>query len=140
MKKIVRSGKNIVRKTKIYSVDWLRDGFCYRTTIECKWEDVLECKKVARVLGEMPCDVIQEAEVSVKYQRYIEKECEVAERMLKFENIALPASFDFFSLDSLSYEAREKLNRYHPTSIGQASRISGVSPADISVLLLNFAK
>lgn len=96
--------------------------------------------EVARVLGEMPCDVIQEAEVSVKYQRYIEKECEVAERMLKFENIALPASFDFFSLDSLSYEAREKLNRYHPTSIGQASRISGVSPADISVLLLNFAK
>ena len=96
--------------------------------------------EVAKVLGEMPCDVIQEAEVSVKYQRYIEKECEVAERMLKFENIALPASFDFFSLDSLSYEAREKLNRYHPTSIGQASRISGVSPADISVLLLNFAK
>lgn len=52
MKKIIGSGKKMVRKTKIYSVDWLRDGFCYRTTRGCKWEDVLECKKVARLLGE----------------------------------------------------------------------------------------
>lgn len=84
-------------------------------------------------------DVAQEVEISVKYERYIEKEKEVAGRLLKFENVPLPADYDFFSLAALSYECREKLNRYRPSTLGQASRISGVSPADISVLLLTFA-
>jgi len=85
-------------------------------------------------------EVKHEVETVVKYQRYIEKEQEVANRILKFENIALPADFDYFSLTALSYECREKLNRYRPSTIGQASRISGVSPADVSVLLLTFAR
>ena len=76
----------------------------------------------------------------IKYQRYIEKEQEVANRILKFEDIPLPADYDYFTLTALSYECREKLNRYRPTTIGQASRISGISPADISVLLLAFAR
>jgi tRNA uridine 5-carboxymethylaminomethyl modification enzyme len=85
-------------------------------------------------------EVCQEVETSIKYQRYIEKEQEVAGRILKFEDIHLPSDFDYFTLSALSYECREKLNRYRPVSIGQASRISGVSPADISVLLLTFAR
>ena len=85
-------------------------------------------------------EVKQEVETQIKYQRYIEKEQEVANRILKFEDIPLPADFDYFSLTALSYECREKLNRYHPISIGQASRISGISPADVSVLLLTFAR
>lgn len=85
-------------------------------------------------------EVKHEVETVVKYQRYIEKEQEVANRILKFEDIALPADFDYFSLSALSYECREKLNRYRPSTIGQASRISGVSPADVSVLLLTFAR
>jgi len=85
-------------------------------------------------------EVKQEVETQIKYQRYIEKEQEVANRILKFEDISLPTDFDYFSLTALSYECREKLNRYHPQSIGQASRISGISPADISVLLLSFAR
>ena len=85
-------------------------------------------------------EVKQEVETLIKYKRYIEKEQEVAGRILKFEDIALPADYDYFSLTALSYECREKLNRYHPLSIGQASRISGISPADISVLLLTFAR
>lgn len=85
-------------------------------------------------------EVQQEAETLIKYQRYIEKEQEVANRILKFEDIALPQDYDYFTLTALSYEAREKLSRYKPISIGQASRISGVSPADISVLLITFAK
>ena len=85
-------------------------------------------------------EIVQEAEVSIKYQRYIEKEQEVAGRILKFEDIALPTDYDYFSLSALSYECREKLNRYRPVTIGQASRISGISPADISVLLLTFAR
>ena len=94
---------------------------------------------VADAVVQLPAEVVQEVETAIKYQRYIEKEQEVANRILKFEDIALPTDYDYFSLAALSYECREKLNRYRPTSIGQASRISGVSPADISVLLLTFA-
>ena len=96
--------------------------------------------EVAVAISVLPAEVVQEVEATIKYQRYIEKEQEVANRILKFEEIALPADFDYFSLEALSYEAREKLRRYHPVSIGQASRISGVSPADISVLLLAFTR
>ncbi len=85
-------------------------------------------------------EVKQEVETVIKYQRYIEKEQEVANRILKFEDVPLPTDYDYFTLSALSYECREKLNRYHPTTIGQASRISGISPADVSVLLLTFAR
>lgn len=95
---------------------------------------------VADAIASLPPEVVQEAETEVKYQRYIEKEQEVANRILKFEDIALPTDYDYFQLSALSYECREKLNRYHPSTLGQASRISGVSPADISVLMLTFAR
>ena len=81
-------------------------------------------------------DVVSATEILLKYQRYIEKESDVANCILKFEDIELPADFDYFALQSLSYEAREKLSKMQPRTIGQASRISGVSPADISVLLI----
>ena len=95
---------------------------------------------VAQAVGELPKEVVEEVEITMKYQRYIEKEQEVANRILKFEEILLPQNVDYFSMTTLSYEAREKLSKYRPQSIGQASRISGVSPADITVLLLAFAK
>lgn len=82
-------------------------------------------------------EVFSSAEILLKYQRYIEKEHDVAERILKFEDIPLPAGFDYYSLTALSYEAREKLSKMQPSTIGQASRISGVSPADVSVLLIH---
>lgn len=81
-------------------------------------------------------EVVNATEIALKYQRYIEKEQDVAGRILKFEDVQLPADFDYFTLQSLSYEAREKLTKLKPCTIGQASRISGVSPADISVLLI----
>lgn len=92
------------------------------------------------ILSSVPEDVKNAVEVEIKYKRYIEKEREAASRMLKFEDVLLPTDYDYFSLEMLSYEAREKLTRNHPANIGQASRISGVSPADISVLLLVFAR
>lgn len=76
------------------------------------------------------------AEISLKYKRYIEKEQDVANKILKFEEVALRPDIDYFSITALSYEAREKLTKFKPATIGQASRISGVSPADISVLLI----
>ena len=95
---------------------------------------------VAEAMSALPLEVVQEVETSIKYQRYIEKEQEVANRILKFEDIPLPAGCDYFQMEALSYEAREKLSRYRPVTIGQASRISGVSPADVSVLLMAFAR
>ena len=89
---------------------------------------------------EVRSDTVSATEVQLKYQRYIEKEHDVANRILKFENVQLPDDFDYFTLQSLSYEAREKLTKMRPRTIGQASRISGVSPADVSVLLIAFNK
>ena len=81
-------------------------------------------------------DSVSATEIQLKYQRYIEKEQDVASRIVKFEDIILPAEIDYFSLKALSYEAREKLTKMRPSTLGQASRISGVSPADVSVLLI----
>lgn len=76
------------------------------------------------------------AEILMKYSRYIEKESEVAQKILKHENLPLPTDIDYRSITALSFEAREKLSSMRPQTIGQASRISGVSPADVSVLLI----
>ena len=83
---------------------------------------------------------LEYAEVLLKYQNYIDKEQEVANKLLKYENMPLKDDFDYFSLQSLSYEAREKLTKMKPKTVGQASRISGVSPADISVLIIYLTK
>lgn len=81
-------------------------------------------------------ELIEEVEISIKYDSYIKKEEENASRLSKYENLPLKYDFDYKSLLSLSYEAREKLSRLRPATLGQASRIPGVSPADISVLLV----
>lgn len=96
--------------------------------------------QLAEAMAHASAEVVQEVETAIKYQRYIEKEQEVASRLLKFEDVSLPADFDYFQLSALSYESREKLNRYRPSTLGQASRVSGISPADLTVLLLAFAR
>ena len=81
-------------------------------------------------------ECLEEAEIQIKYDSYIQKEYELAEKLNRLENIKLPIEFDYHSIQSLSYECREKLNRYKPETLGQASRISGISPADINVLAI----
>ena len=81
-------------------------------------------------------ECLEEAEIQIKYDSYIQKENELAEKLARLENVRLPKDFDFHTIQSLSYESREKLNRYHPETLGQASRISGISPADINVLAI----
>ena len=85
-------------------------------------------------------ECLEYSEMLVKYQNYIDKEQDVANKILKYETVPLKEDFDYFSLQSLSYEAREKLSKMRPKTIGQASRISGVSPADISVLIIYLSK
>lgn len=81
-------------------------------------------------------ECVEEAEILVKYDSYITKENELADKLNRLENVKLPIDFDYHSLTSLSYESREKLIRYKPETLGQASRISGISPADINVLAI----
>lgn len=85
-------------------------------------------------------DEIQLAETLVKYEGYIQREREMAEKMQRLEYVKLDSAFDYHGLPSLSMEAREKLSRIRPENLGQASRISGVSPADISVLLIKLGR
>jgi len=81
-------------------------------------------------------EILEEAEILIKYEGYIKKEQEIAEKLSRFDDMPLKADFDYLSLSSLSTEARQKLSRIRPATIGQASRISGISPSDISVLLV----
>jgi tRNA uridine 5-carboxymethylaminomethyl modification enzyme len=87
----------------------------------------------AHALGK---EVMEQAEIQVKYSGYITKERNNADKLQRLENIKIPQGFDYSKLKSLSYEAREKLRAIRPVTISQASRISGVSPSDISVLLV----
>ncbi|MDR3351413.1 MAG: tRNA uridine-5-carboxymethylaminomethyl(34) synthesis enzyme MnmG [Prevotellaceae bacterium] len=87
-----------------------------------------------------PLEVVEAAEILIKYSGYIEREHLLADKMNRLENIRIPASFNFDKLSSLSIESRIKLNRHRPETIGHASRIPGVSPADISVLLVYFGR
>ena len=81
-------------------------------------------------------EIIEQAEIHLKYAGYIEKEKNNADKLNRLENVVIPATFNYSKVKSLSFEAREKLTKIQPTSISQASRISGVSPSDISVLLV----
>lgn len=91
-------------------------------------------------LNQYDTESIQLAEVELKYAGYIKKEQEMVDKMNRLEDVKLRENFDYDSLNSLSSEAREKLGRIKPMTIGQASRISGVSPADISVLLVHMGR
>ena len=90
--------------------------------------------------NEMNAEMIEEAEIQIKYKGYIEREKFIAEKLRRLENISIPYDFDFHSMNSLTIEARQKLSRIRPTTIGQASRIPGVSPADVNVLLIKFGR
>jgi len=81
-------------------------------------------------------EVFESAEILLKYSGYIDRETVLAEKMVRLEAVHISDSLDFSSLESLSTEARQKLERIRPKTIGQASRIPGVSPSDINVLLV----
>ncbi|MBR4951756.1 MAG: tRNA uridine-5-carboxymethylaminomethyl(34) synthesis enzyme MnmG [Alistipes sp.] len=99
-------------------------------------------KKLLKYIAEndLSSEIIEQAEIQTKYRGYIERERYYAEKMHRLENITIPESFDYNALQSLTIEARQKLTRIRPTTLGQASRIPGVSPADINVLLVKFGR
>jgi tRNA uridine 5-carboxymethylaminomethyl modification enzyme len=101
-------------------------------------EDMQKVASVADYIEahDLDYDVLQQTEIQVKYSGYIEKEKNNADKLNRLEGIRIPENFDYAKLKSLSFEAREKLTSIRPATVSQASRISGVSPNDISVLLV----
>ena len=85
-------------------------------------------------------EIIEQAEIQIKYRGYIEKEKNNADKLQRLEDIKIPKHFDYDSLASLSFEAKEKLNSIRPSTLSQASRISGINPSDISVLLVKMGR
>ena len=81
-------------------------------------------------------EILDSSEISIKYKGYIQRERQMADKIMRLENLSIPEDFDFDRVESLSIECRQKLKKYAPRTIAQASRISGVSPADISVLMI----
>ena len=85
-------------------------------------------------------EILDSSEISIKYKGYIQRERQMADKIMRLEDLAIPEGFDFDKVESLSIECRQKLKKYAPRTIAQASRISGISPADISVLLVYFGR
>jgi tRNA uridine 5-carboxymethylaminomethyl modification enzyme len=102
------------------------------------FSDLKGIEKLTSFISENEIDkeAIEQAVIHLKYSGYIEKEKNNADKLNRLENVVIPSKFNYHKVTSLSYEAREKLSKIQPTSISQASRISGVSPSDISVLLV----
>jgi len=94
------------------------------------------CVELKEKLTEKEVDHLEQAEIQIKYERYIEKEKEIVERMLTLENKMIPTNFDYDKLSALSIEALQKFKKIRPLTIGQASRISGVNPSDIQILMV----
>jgi len=121
-------GSPLRQKTKAYQV---------LSRPEVSLEDILnwnqEFKTIAESLDE---ETKQQIEIQCKYASYIEKEREIADKMSRLDSVRLPENFDFYKINSLSAEGKEKLQKVKPQNLGQASRISGVSPADISTLMV----
>jgi tRNA uridine 5-carboxymethylaminomethyl modification enzyme len=112
-----------------------RNEFTFKELIE-------ELPKVKRFVEQrgITDEIIEQAEIQIKYKGYIEREKLLAEKLRRLENIVIPADFDFMQMNALTIEARQKLTKIRPATIGQASRIPGVSPADINVMLIKFGR
>jgi tRNA uridine 5-carboxymethylaminomethyl modification enzyme len=119
---------------KLYSLI-MRNDFSFATLIEA-----LPSLRKFIEKEQMSDEVVECAEIEIKYRGYIEREKLLAEKLRRLENIAIPAEFDFMAMSAITIEARQKLSRIRPRTIGQASRIPGVSPADINVLLIKFGR
>ena len=105
-------------------------------------EDIVKFEKVKEYIAENDLDdeVIEQAEIQVKYSGYIEKERNNADKLTRLEDVKIPENFDYDKIVSLSFESRDKLKAIRPVTISQASRISGVTPTDISILLIHMGR
>ena len=92
--------------------------------------------KVKVLLGSFSKEIIEQASIQIKYDVYIEKEKELVQKMNQLENLEIPENFDFKKIQALGNEAKEKLTKVRPRTLGQASRISGINPSDVQILMV----
>ena len=102
---------------------------------ETTWREALQ-----KSLGDLYAPVVEQVEIAAKYSGYIDRQKEEVGRALHFEGLRLPADLDYLQVSALSIEARQKLQKQRPETLGQASRISGITPATISLLLIHLKK
>ena len=128
----------ILEDKKSAPIDQSMKMFKLAARPQLTFEDVIKFPKVQEFVDANGIDdeIIEQTEVHVKYAGYIDKEKRNADKLTRLENVSIPETFDYHKLKSLSIEARQKLTKIKPVTISQASRISGVSPSDISVLLV----
>ena len=103
---------------------------------QIKIQDYLTIEPIKEKLNAFSKEAVEQAEILIKYNGYIAREKETANKLTKLENIQIPQTFDYRKIRALSSESKEKLSAIAPSSIGQASRISGVTPSDINILLV----
>jgi tRNA uridine 5-carboxymethylaminomethyl modification enzyme len=125
--------KEIKQQQKVYKIAARPELDIYK---------ICELTEIANYIKENQIDaaILEQANIDLKYAGYISKEEKQVEKITRLENIIIPNSFNYTNISSLSIEARQKLTKIKPSSIGQASRISGVSPSDISVLLVHMGR
>ncbi|HWN88369.1 MAG TPA: hypothetical protein VNM35_04885 [Chitinophagaceae bacterium] len=104
---------------------------------EIELKDLIDCLPfLKKELNRFSKDTLEQASIQIKYDVYIEKEKDLVERMSQLENLIIPESFDYKKISSLGNEAREKLSKIKPSTLGQASRISGINPSDVQILMV----
>ena len=129
---------NFVQK---YSGTSFKDAvYVLKHNTEYPVSDLDTAKLSAKVADNYKKEVLDSSEIAIKYKGYIQREQQMADKLMRLENLTIPENFDFDKVESLSIECRQKLKKYAPRTIAQASRISGVSPSDISVLLVYFGR
>ena len=123
-----------------YGSTVLKSGITLSELVRRPELDYLKLAELDKDRPNLPLDVQEQVNIEIKYEGYIKRQLQQVAQFKKLEGKRLPEEFDYSQIKSLRREAVQKLNRIQPATIGQASRISGVSPADISVLLVHFTK
>ncbi|MFM8931562.1 MAG: hypothetical protein ACKOS8_06765 [Gemmataceae bacterium] len=134
-KNAIQELTGVLKKVRVGGVTW----FDALRRQEMDWETV-EADLKARGVSPFPKEVVDQVVLEGRYAGYVERQYREVERLEKLEGQRIPPSFDFKQITQLRIEAREKLSKHMPSSLGQASRIPGINPADIAVLLLYLGK
>ncbi|MBP3765812.1 MAG: tRNA uridine-5-carboxymethylaminomethyl(34) synthesis enzyme MnmG [Bacilli bacterium] len=137
--KITPNKENLEKLSKIDTTP-LKDGISALDFIRRPEVTIKELKELGLINIDYSDDIIEQVEINVKYEGYINKEIREASKMLKLEDKKIPDDIDYDDVSNIASEARQKLKEVKPTSIGQAIRISGVNPADISILMVYLRK
>ena len=132
-------GKAMEREYNLFDL-LRRPGVDYEKLASMNEGQYATAAVLPEALGELSASVIEQVEITAKYSGYIDRQKDEVERAAHFERLRLPADFDYMSVAALSFEVRQTLQKHRPETLGQASRMSGVTPAAISLLLVHLKK